>query len=243
VTRTQALALGRHIGAASLAGLVAGIVVGGLLGRVVMRISGFLAGPGLVGVDTANGNPVGTITLEGTIAIIVFVGVGAGLVGGMLYAVTEPWLRPLGRWRGLVFGGALLAAAGSTVIESGNTDFIRFGPPLLNVLMFAALFVLFGAAIAWLFDRVTTEMRRTGTVPRVVEGLAWLALVPAALAVVAAFSVVLEGDPLPMVLFVVPLLAAALVRWRSLPARLGYAALAVPVVLGFWRMASNLPLM
>ncbi len=241
---TTVKALGRHLAAASLAGLITGIVVGGLLGRVVMRISGFLAGPGLVGVQTANGNRVGTITLEGTLAIVVFVGVGVGLVGGMVYAVTEPWLRPFGRWRGLVFGVALLAAAGSTVIESGNVDFIRFGPPALNVAMFGALFVLFGVAIAWLFDRVTAVIRRPGNVSRVVEGLAWLTLVPAvAFVVLASFSFGGADDPLPTILFAGPLLIAAVVRWRALPARLGYGVLAAPLVLGFWRTVSNLPLL
>ncbi|HEV2249206.1 MAG TPA: hypothetical protein VGT60_01730, partial [Candidatus Limnocylindria bacterium] len=54
-----AAAVARHVGTATLAGIIAGIVVGGLLGRVVMRIAGFMAGPGLAGVSTANGNQVG----------------------------------------------------------------------------------------------------------------------------------------------------------------------------------------
>lgn len=75
---TALLALARHVGTAALAGVITGVAVGGLLGRVVMRISGFSAGPAGVGALTANDNRVGEITLSGTSALIVFVGLGTG---------------------------------------------------------------------------------------------------------------------------------------------------------------------
>src|SRR5688500_2393957 len=137
-----------HLGTASLAGLVAGVLVGGLLGRVAMRISGFAAGPSMVGARTENGNPVGDITLAGTLALVVFVGIATGLLGGILYALVEPWLRRTRPWHGLIYGVALLAALGFTVFDPFNFDFARFGPAPLNVAMFAALFVVFGVVTA-----------------------------------------------------------------------------------------------
>ena len=143
---------------------IAGVVVGGLLGRVVMRISGFMAGPALAGVHTENGNVVGDITVAGTIALITFVGLPSGLLGGVLYALLEPWLRRLRPWHGLAYGVALLATAGFIFLDPVNFDFRRFGVPAVNVAMFAALFVLFGVATAWLFDKL--RVLRAGTTAR-----------------------------------------------------------------------------
>jgi len=51
---------------ATLAGMIAGGIVGGFGGRIAMRVTGFVAGPGHVGLTTTNGNRVGEITLGGT---------------------------------------------------------------------------------------------------------------------------------------------------------------------------------
>jgi hypothetical protein len=236
------LAVARHLGTASLAGVIAGVVVGGLLGRIVMRVSGFTAGPALVGVSTSNGNRVGDITVAGTLALVVFVGLAVGLVGGIVYAVVEPWLRRVRPWHGLAYGVALLLAFGFTVLEPSNFDFRRFGVSALNVAMFAALFVVFGAATAWLFDAVSRLRAGTGAAARVADVLAWVAVVPAVIAgVLLASSVGGLGDPVTTITIVGPLLVAALVRWRGLPEVLGYAGLAAGVLIGATRTLSGLP--
>ena len=143
----------REIAAGSLSGMAVGIVVGGLGSRLVMRLSAIAAGSGVQGITTSNGNRVGEITAGGTIALIIFSGLFTGLLGGLLYAALRPWLAPLGRWRGLLFGLGLLGLAGSLILDSANSDFIILQPPLLNVAMFAALFVIFGVALAPVFDR------------------------------------------------------------------------------------------
>jgi hypothetical protein len=233
--------IARHVGSATLAGVIAGILVGGLLGRVVMRITGFMAGPALVGVHTSNGNRIGDITLAGTVALIFFVGVGAGLAGGVVYAALESWLRPLRPWHGLGFGVALLAAVGFTVLDPSNFDFTRFGVPWLNAVMFATLFVLFGVVIAWLFDVVRSTRERSGTLPRIVDVLAWLALVPAIAVVVLFIGGTAGLDPLVAIVMVAALLVPALVRWRGLPPAIGYASLAGVLLLGAARTLSGLP--
>lgn len=236
------LAVGRHVGLASLAGLVSGIVVGGLLGRVVMRVSGFAAGPNMVGVRTSNGNRVGDITVEGTLALIVFTGLAAGLFGGVMYAVVEPWLRRLRPWHGLAYGVGLLATFGYTVLDPFNFDFTRFGPLALNIAMFAGLFIIFGVFAAWIFDRLGVVAARAGPSGRAVEMLAWLALGLASLLLVGVIATT-EPDDLIFVLGTGAALAlAVIVYWRGLPRAIGYACLAGVLVLGTLRTLDGLQL-
>jgi hypothetical protein len=224
----------RHLGIASLAGLVAGFFAAGILGRIAMRVSGFTSRPELIGVHTSNGNRVGEITVGGTLAIAFFVGIFAGIVGGIFYAAAEPWLRSR-RWKGLIFGVGLLLALGYTLIDPSNFDFERFGFAPLNVLMFASIFVAFGAATAFLYDAIRGLVERKGPISRGIEGLSWLAAL-AALAV-AALSVISVGDmDLEEVPFLLPFAAAAIVPpivlWRRLPRLVGYAGFALPVLVG-----------
>ena len=236
------MSVARHVGTASLAGIVAGVLVGGLLGRVVMRISGFTAGPAMVGATTENGNRVGDVTLGGTLALVLFTGLASGLFGGTVYAVVEPWLRRARPWHGLAFGMGLFLASGFLVLDPFNFDFRRFGVAVLNVTMFAALFVIFGVVTAWLFD--TVKMLRTGTslMAQVTDAAAWFAIVPVVLAaVLIVFSVEGWFAMAGTISIIGPLLIAAIVRWRGLPERLGYAGLAIGVLLGAARTLSGLP--
>lgn len=154
----------REAGVAAVAGGLAGILVGGIGGRVAMRISGAMSDPDMVGsARTANGNVLGAVTLEGTLALVIFAGLLPGLLGGLIYVAGRPWLRPLGRWGGLAFGLVLLAAVGSSVLEPFNIDFRKFGSPPLNVGLFALLFPLFGFAIAALADVVERRVSEART--------------------------------------------------------------------------------
>lgn len=240
--RVDLIGVARHVGTATLAGIVTGILVGGLLGRAVMRVAGFTAGPGMVGSFTANGNRVGDITVDGTLAIFIFVGLAAGLVGGIVYAVLEPWLRRLRPWHGLAFGAGSLAAFGFTVIDPSNRDFQRFGSAPLNVAMFAALFLIFGVAIAWLFDQLRKLIAGTSRMARALEILAFLALIPGAIAAVLVLvSVAGIADPLFAAVFVTGLVVATVTRWRGLPALVGYAALGATVLMGAIRTIGAVP--
>jgi len=235
-------AVARHIGTATLAGSVAGMLVGGLLGRVVMRIAGFTAGPGLVGSFTANGNRVGDITVTGTADIVLFVGLSSGLVGGVLYAAVEPWFGRLRPWHGLAYGVGLLATFGFTVLDPSNLDFRRFGSAPLNVAMFAALFLLFGVATALLFDRVRSLIDGGTKLARVTEAVAFMSLIPGAFATVLVFAAVTGlAEPLFPIMVALGLLIATAVRWRGLPDPIGYAALGATMLLGAARTIAALP--
>jgi hypothetical protein len=229
---TSLVHLGRQLGIASLAGVISGFFVAGVLGRIAMRVAGFMSRPDLIGVPTAAGNRVGEITFAGTIALAVFIGIGFGAIGGVLYAAAEPWLR--GRpWRGVIFGGGLLLGLGFAVIEPSNFDFERFGSAPLNVAMFALLFIAFGATIVYLFDAIRSRVERSGVASRAVEIVAWLA----ALAVIAVFITQIVsiggigelGTTLPVAIAV---LVPPVVLWRGLPRPVGYAAFALPMIVG-----------
>jgi ABC-type xylose transport system permease subunit len=122
-----------------------------------MRLAA-LAAPEARGSLTENGNVVGAITVEGTIALMLFAGVGSAIVGTAAYIVLRPWLPRRTTRGGLVFGGFLLALLGGRVVDPGNADFTILGDGVLNVSVFSMLFVAFGlvatAAIVALEERV-----------------------------------------------------------------------------------------
>ena len=196
----------REIAAGSLAGMVAGIVVGGLGSRLVMRLAAIAAGSAVQGMTTANGNRVGEITVGGTIALIVLSGLFTGILGGLLYAALRPWLAPFGAWRGLIFGVGLLVLAGSQILDSANSDFIILQPALLNVAMFAALFVIFGIALPPAFDQT---LRKLADGSLVSNALTLLGLLLAGLVVgtglVAAFDSLTSSPTTVELISVLPL--------------------------------------
>jgi hypothetical protein len=138
--------------ASSIAGgLIAGIAVGGIGGRGVMRLSAIVADDSRIGMLTENGNRVGEITGEGTLALLLFVGLSTGLAMGVflfsLRIVLPARLLPL------TVSLVVLALGGATVIDPGNPDFTIVGNRALNVAMFGALFPLFGCTAVWVAER------------------------------------------------------------------------------------------
>ncbi len=74
-----------------------------------------------------------------------------------------------------------------------------------------------------------------------VQGLGWLALLPAALLVLAVFASLGAGaDPLPADVIAAALAIAAVAQWRRFPPLVGDAALAVPLGTGSVRLANGL---
>ncbi|MEE9298839.1 MAG: hypothetical protein V3V29_07385 [Acidimicrobiia bacterium] len=157
---TSLRALSRYFFAMGLAGVIAGVLVGGIGGRIVMRGATLVSS--IRGVRTEAGARVGEFTLEGTIEIVVFVGIFSGLFGAVFYAVTRPWLMWAGKWHGALFGIFLFAigSATSDALNPDNRDFFLLDNNHLIVLMFFALFVLFGIAIAGLFSWLDRRLPR-----------------------------------------------------------------------------------
>jgi ABC-type transport system involved in cytochrome c biogenesis permease subunit len=160
------LGLTRYLTVGGLAGLIAGVAVGGVGARLFMRIAGAAAGGRARGATTEAGFTVGEITLGGSLGLVVFVGILAGIVGAAFYLVFRPWLSWAGPWRGVAFGIILfaLASATSDVLNPDNVDFAILGNEVLVIAMVVALFVGFGAlidpAFGWL-DRRLPEADRS----------------------------------------------------------------------------------
>ncbi len=180
----------RSLGVGAFAGVFAGALVGGLGGRLAMRVSGHLTSGG-TSITTANGNQLGEITFAGTLALVIFSGIVPGVLAGVLYALLSPSLGRAGRSRGFVFGTGLLAVAGPLAIEPFNFDFEVFGFLWLNVLMFAAIFVLVGVVLAPLYDLVERNSRGASSMGEVqlLSLVVWLSVIPAVL-VLAILSVI-----------------------------------------------------
>ena len=146
--RPAVLRLTSSIGSA----VICGIVVGGIGGRVVMRLSALAADGSRRGMLTENGAVIGRITLEGTLALLVFVGLIAGVsVGLFLFALRT--VLP-GRFLPATISVVLLALGGAIAIDPGNVDFVILGNRALNVAMFIALFPAFGTLFVVIAERL-----------------------------------------------------------------------------------------
>lgn len=162
---SQIAAVLRVVGVFMLAGMLSGALVGGLGGRVVMRVSGYLyqrENPGVSIVTESSGEPVGQISLQGTIDLIVE-SAFSGAAIGLLLLLVAPWLPRSGWRRSGVFGLLLLAVVGSLVIDPGSRDLRTFGPVLLNIGMFATLIVAAGMLTPLIFGWLDRSIGSRGS--------------------------------------------------------------------------------
>jgi len=169
---------------------VAGALVGGIGSRLVMRVAA-LAAPEVRGAVTENGNIVGEITLQGTIALVVFAGVSSTVFGAGAFVVARPWLPRRTVARGLVFGAFLLALTGAAVVDKGNADFVILGDRLLNVTMFSALFLAFGLVASAAFTLLERRVPPAASLsPRMwaLTAVCALPVVPGLIGVAFAFA-------------------------------------------------------
>ena len=151
--------IARSLTVGSLAGFIAGLIAGGIGSRIAMRITAIAAGGRFRGAITDAEETVGEITADGTIFLVLFAGL-IGVFGGLIYLGVRRWVADAGRWRGLAFGVVLLAMFGWAIIEGDNPDFHRFGPPALNIAMFASIYILFGLLVAPLFELIERVLPR-----------------------------------------------------------------------------------
>jgi hypothetical protein len=137
----------RDIARGGIAGIIVGVFVAGVGGRIVMRIAAILH-PRAVGLTTENGEVIGAITLNGTMALLVFGGLGMGLVAGTIWVTVSPWL-PRGRLvRALVTAVAAIALGTPLLVQATNPDFLVLQRDGLVVLLLVALVGLVGFSFA-----------------------------------------------------------------------------------------------
>ena len=147
----------RDIARGGLAGLVVGLVVAGLGGRIVMRLAA-LAVPASAGAFTENGNRIGDITLGGSLGLILFVGLLAGIYFGVVWVVISPWLPGRGLVKGLVAMPIAVALGAFGLIDRQNVDFLVLRRDPLVVAILIVLVASIGPAMAvvdgWLDRRL-----------------------------------------------------------------------------------------
>ncbi|HEX6869192.1 MAG TPA: hypothetical protein VF119_10330 [Candidatus Limnocylindrales bacterium] len=202
----------REIAVGGLAGLVVGILLGGIGGRLVMRFAALVV-PESVGAATENGTIVGDITVAGTLALIVFVGLFAGALAGSIWVTIEPWLPVAYGLRALVSIPIAIAVGTRALVEDHNPDFAILGHDPLVVASLVLLIAAFGPAMVLADAVLDRRLPRAGERPgtgAVYAVIAALGVALTAVMVVPAFL----GTPLWLVgvaLIVVGI--ATLVSW------------------------------
>jgi hypothetical protein len=136
----------RHVAVCLAAGGLGGVIAAGAGGRLVMRLLAVTSD--VNGAVTEAEARVGEITFTGTLGVLLFVGVPAGVLAGLLYALIGP-LLPRGRAGGVALGGILLVLAGASLepFRTENFDFNLVGPDWLSVLSFTALALFQGMLV------------------------------------------------------------------------------------------------
>ena len=250
-TRTSALVILREVASSGIAAAVAGVVAGGVGGRLVMRF-GALIDPARIGFRTDNGNRIGDITSEGTVALILFGGLFAGMAAATVWVVVRPWLPVRRLPRSAAAAAAAVALTGFTVIEGDNRDFFILEPAAANVVMFISIVALAGLLTVWLDQRFVAWWRGA----RWFTPVALVVLVLGGLLAPTSFASFLSSDfcfcavpprPAGVALLVVAAATAItwVVRWRGIkyPKALrivGSGATVAAVVFGLIHLAHQI---
>jgi hypothetical protein len=127
----------RYVTVSLGAGLAAGLLAAGAGGRLMMRLLGATSSPDVHGLATEAGETIGEISVGGTLAFLVFVGLPAGFLSGLLYALLAPVL-PSGRACGVALGVVLLVLFATRIepLRPDSIDFLLLDPAWLAVLGF-----------------------------------------------------------------------------------------------------------
>ena len=147
----------RRIALSGLAGAIAGVVVLGIGGRLVMFASRLLH-PEAAGRITENLNRIGEFTIDGTIELLLFGGVGFGLTGGVVWVLVRQWMPD----SAVLVGLGAVAIGGSLLIQADNTDFIILQDPQVDLVLLVGLVFLFGMSLYWLDGWLDARMPDPG---------------------------------------------------------------------------------
>lgn len=137
----------RDIARGGIAGVIVGLLVAGLGGRLVMRLATIL-NEDTVGIFTENGEVIGKITLNGTLALMTFGGLGMGLMAGTIWVIVSPWIPGGGLARALVTAIAAIALGTPALVQRTNPDFAILGHDPVVVALLVGLVALVGFSIA-----------------------------------------------------------------------------------------------
>jgi MFS family permease len=154
---TPSLEILREIVRGGLAGLLVGVLLGGVGGRIVMRAAALIV-PEAAGLPTENGNAIGAITLGGSLALIVFIGLFVGVIAGSLWVVIAPWMPTATGPRVLLSIPIAIALGTLALIDDRNRDFVLLQHDPLVIALLVVLVGLHGPALVaaerWLERRL-----------------------------------------------------------------------------------------
>lgn len=198
-------------------GMLLGAYLGGLLtigagGRLMMRVLAATSSDDVQGLQTEADEIVGKVSVDGSVFLIVVVGIGAAVVGLALFSTLRRWLPDRSLAAGLVgvaIGAGLLVRPVG-LLDSANKDFTLLTPVALAVALCLATLVLFGATFGVLVDRLAPRWPRPGWSPRGVVS-------------VLPFAVLLSAPPF-FLASVVGVLAATLASGQRSPAGRDYSS-------------------
>jgi hypothetical protein len=157
--RTTVLRYLRGVAIFLVAGFWAGLLVTGPAIRLIMRLLAVTAGDDAQGRITEADEVVGSINVDGTIALILFGGVLTGLLSAAIYVVCRR-LLPGGRLTGVTFGVLHLVIAATRLdpLRPDNEDFDLVGPGWLAVATFGLAAVLHGIAVVAFANRYSRAL-------------------------------------------------------------------------------------
>ena len=240
--RVRFVGLLREVAVGGLAGVLSAFIVAGVGGRIAMRLTSLVA-PEMPISRTEDGFIVGRVTFDGSLDVLLFVGLGFGFLGGLFLVMLWPWVSDWGRWRSVAVGAFVLAIGSTESVDPGSIDFTLLGNEWFIVALFWSLFFAWGFAAVWLRGlldrRLPSRSRRSTIAYRVVAvlGLPAVILLPEFL--FGEFSDVPTVVAIPVLVLAVATLGLWVLRvWASdgplirAVRRVGYAAFTVTLVLG-----------
>jgi hypothetical protein len=133
----------------ALTGALVGVLIIGPAARLVMRLLAASSPAAAQGRTTEAEAVVGEITLDGTLSIILFIGLLGGISVGLVY-VFAAFALPSRVLGGAVFGALLLVLFSSRIdpLRADNPDFDILSPGWAAVATFSAMAILTGAVTA-----------------------------------------------------------------------------------------------
>ena len=152
----------RWVAVRGLASVIAGVVVLGVGGRLVMLASRLIH-PDAIGRLTENGNRIGEFTVDGTIELILFGGLGSGVTAGVVWVLVKEWIPK----HPVPVGLGAVAIGGFLLVEADNTDFAILGDPRADLVLLLGLIFVFGVVVFWLdrwLDRRLPEVAGTASI-------------------------------------------------------------------------------
>lgn len=141
------LSILRDIARGGITGILVGIFVAGIGGRIVMRFATILHEETVHNL-TENGEVIGRISLNGTMALITFGGLGMGLLAGVIWVVVGPWIPGRGLGRAAITAAMAVAIGSPSLIQRANHDFVILDHDPLVVAMLIALVAAVGFSMA-----------------------------------------------------------------------------------------------